>query len=210
MPHFRLIRIYHPIDPFAQREVHEEEFTCDTADPYAVITKGISSINRLYDIHKEQIQTQVAPDASFPLQFKIVFSTVPTTFWYKIERLPDRTETPITDENIIKWAEKQVELEPTIDTGGNWDDTRKEVVRTTIPNTVEKELTKVLLRNDREMLCGDDEEELRDALLHVYTVGVKGYESMTRQELLNQINKEIVDFSEAEYLEDIDVFNADE
>ena len=203
MPHFRLTRIHHPIDPFAQREVHEEEFTCDTADPYAVITKGIGTFN-------PQIQAQIKPDASFPLQFRIVLPAIQTTYWYKIERLPDRTETPITDENIIKWAEKQVELEPTVDTGGNWDDTRKKVVRTTIPNTVEKELTKVLLRNDREMLCNDDEEELRDALLHAYTVGVKGYESMTRQELLNQINKEIVDFSEAEYLEDITAFNADE
>lgn len=200
MPRFKLTRVYTPNNPLQQRETHYQEFSVIEIDTHTTI----KDCTGFFEAQMRQVRQQVKLDAPFPVEFTITDRGF--NYWLRIERLPDVTETEATEANVVKWAEAQVALTPTVKES-KWDDLKKKTVEVTVPNTVEKELTNLLLSNDVQMLENDDESDLRDTLLHIYTVGTKGYENMTRKELLDQISNEILDPSDAKFLEDLEAFS---
>jgi len=186
MAKFSVCAIFTPNNRRLQRETTNAEFRSKSTVPLTVARDALVTVSneQIFTEFHETISTTVkGKDVRSGLEF--VVNSKDGERFYTIEYLSDENGTPITDENIVKWAKAKVKEQPKIDI----------VVRgqeKTVKNTVERVLANVLLDSDADDLMNYSTNDLREYALDMLADGVMGYREMTCDELLKKINNEIV------------------
>lgn len=181
-----------PDDHLLERARVSNSFSTDSTDPLEIAEVAMTSLRRdkLFDEFKEEIALSLNDqkwiDDFDDNSFTFGFRTNSAEFVYEVNQEPDGT--PITDEAIIKWAEKKVAENPV------YNDKDPENPGQTIkkPNTVEHELALAAHGYVTTCLADYKANDLRQYVAELLWDGVKGYRDMSREELLKEINELIV------------------
>ncbi len=91
--------------------------------------------------------------------------------------------TPLTEENLLKWADEFVRQSPEVaDLNGK-----------KVTNSVEHVLCQILISADVRSYSGYGRSDLLQLVLDWCHGGVKGYSQMAREELLGEVRKQFMD-----------------
>lgn len=100
--------------------------------------------------------------------------------------------TALTRENLLEWAKRRVEQEPTY-TERRWDAERSDYVEDTRPNTSVRELTSILMASFVRSVSECKQSELVELLADWAQNGCRGFAAYTADEALTEIMHELVD-----------------
>jgi hypothetical protein len=114
----------------------------------------------------------------------------------KIKHPPQRT--PLTKENLLKWAKAEVRRVPYYD-DRVYDQKLKTFKDVKRKNSVHRQLMLILLERDTRSFREDDRYDIVEAILELCQNGVKGYKQQTISELLDQIDDELIDQKNSPY-----------
>jgi len=106
--------------------------------------------------------------------------------------------TTLTRENLLEWAKRRVEQEPTY-TERRWDADRSDYVDETKPNSHVRELTSILMASFVRSIGEYKRSELVDLLADWAQVGCRGFTAYTVDEALAEIMQELVDPENSTY-----------
>lgn len=104
----------------------------------------------------------------------------PCTTLVEMQEVSEGPLHELTQEGFVAWAEDRVRSEPAVD--GK-------------PNTVEWELAQVLHRLHTDQLQEEKASDLRAWMSDVLWSGQKGYAEMSRAELLQELQSELIDLA---------------
>ena len=189
MAKFSVSETYTPDDRKSPRNTENSEFHTDSKDPVEIAKAAMGCFGHddffeEFEAEvKDQLKDQKWSDDPDENGFEFSFYTNDGEYAYDISQLPVGSETPITDENFVAWAENRVALNPTYE-DSVWDSEKCQYVPVTKTNTVERELALVIHEHANEMLCDYKASELREHLSDLMWNGTKGYGEMTREALL--------------------------
>lgn len=100
--------------------------------------------------------------------------------------------TALSRENLLEWAKRRVEQEPTY-TERRWDAEQSDYVEETKPNMQVRELTLILMANFIRSISECKQCELVDLLADWAQNGCRGLVTYTVDEALDEIVHELVD-----------------
>ncbi len=100
--------------------------------------------------------------------------------------------TELSRENLLTWAKRRVEQEPTY-TERRWDAERSDYVEETKPNTQVRELTSILMASFVRSIGECKQSELVELLADWSQNGCRGFTVYTADEALAEIMHELVD-----------------
>jgi hypothetical protein len=100
--------------------------------------------------------------------------------------------TALSRENLLTWAKRRVEQEPTY-TDRRWDAERSDYVEETKPNTQVRELTTILMTSFVRSIGECKQSELVELLADWAQNGCRGLVTYTVDEALDEIVHELVD-----------------
>ena len=101
-----------------------------------------------------------------------------------------------TKARLIAWAEEEVKQSPTRVLSSRWDSEQKACVSVTGSNTVELELADLLVRHCYRSYEEYKRGELVETIAELLANGTKGYNQMTREELFEAFDHELLDYYE--------------
>lgn len=204
MPKFACTEIYTPTNRKEPRRSTSVQFSCESKDllviaQAAVNAHGDGTIARDrcpfgsidWDKIKNVLVGQELTDIPEDNVFNFTFPSNDGEFYYEVEQCTF-SETPITDENIVKLVEERVALSPTYE-DQTWDDVNNRTIRVTRTNTVEHELAVALHKNSLLSFIDYDKRDLLEYVSDILMTGTKGYSQMSIKELLAAIRDEVVE-----------------
>jgi hypothetical protein len=100
--------------------------------------------------------------------------------------------TALSRENLLEWAKRRVEQEPTY-TERRWDAGQSDYVEETKPNTQVRELTTILMASFVRSIGECKQSELVELLADWAQNGCRGFGDYTVDEALAEIVHELVD-----------------
>jgi len=100
--------------------------------------------------------------------------------------------TALSRENLLEWAKRRVEQEPTF-TERRWDAERSDYVEETKPNTQVRELTSILMASFVRSIGECKQSELVELLADWAQNGCRGFAVYAADEALAEIVHELVD-----------------
>jgi hypothetical protein len=100
--------------------------------------------------------------------------------------------TPLTRENVLKWATEDVDKHPTYVYTG-WNETTRQYENVIGTSTIHHLLSMLLLGHDAKLYADMDKGELLEILLEWCEHGVKGYDDYSVDELLDEIGTDVLD-----------------
>lgn len=196
MAKFVCAEVYTPDDQKQPRKLDEVEFNCESKDLFAIAQAAIIAHGGSAEFFeqyageiKDALVSQEWYDTPENNGFDFTFRSNNGEFFYEIQQLPPSSETPITDENIVAWAENRVALSPTYNDQVEKDGVKKNV---TLTNTAERELGLLLFRHSMESFKEYSKSDLLDFVVDVLRSGTKGYKDMTMPELLEEFKDVVV------------------
>ena len=208
MAKFRIKEVYTPDDHALERGRDHSEFYTDSGIPIEIMKAGLAALGHeefageFEDEIVEQLKGENFLDDWNENSWAVTLSANDGEYHLAVEQLAPRTETPITRETLIAWGRERVTKQPTREEE-KWDETMKEWLSVTVPNTLEFELACIAGRFQARMLEDQKASELREHLQELYWGGVKGYSHMTLEEIAGEIMTEVLDVYELRTLEDL-------
>jgi hypothetical protein len=197
MAKFRIKETYTPDDPNLERGRERSEFYSDSDNPIQIMKAGLAALGHeefageFEDEIVEQLKGENFLDDWNENSWAVTLSANDGEYHLAVEQLAPRTETPITRETLIAWGRERVTKQPTREEE-KWDETMKEWLSVTVPNTLEFELACIAGRFQARMLEDQKASELREHLHDLYWNGVKGFKHMTLEEIADEITSEVL------------------
>jgi hypothetical protein len=131
----------------------------------------------------QQLSDEPLADDAAANRFEFDYSTPEGNVHVEMHQVAEGEVHPLTKEGVVAWAERQVRENPEVD--GK-------------PNTVEQELAAALHQVQMERLYDYKASELRYLLSDLLLDGHRGYLQMTREELLAEIERDIIQLHDAD------------
>ena len=100
--------------------------------------------------------------------------------------------TELTRKNLLAWAKRRVEQEPTY-TKRRWDAEQNDYVEDIKPNTQVRELTSILMASFVRSVSECKQSELVELLADWAQNGCRGFAAYTADEAITEIMQELVD-----------------
>jgi len=208
MAKFRIKEVYTPDDHALERGRDHSEFYTDSGIPIEIMKAGLAALG-----HKEfadefageiveQLKGENFLDDWNENGWELTLCANDGEYHLAVEQLQPRPETPITRESLIAWARERVVKHPTREEE-KWDETKKEWLTATIPNTPEFELACIAGRFQDRMLEDYKASELRERLHDLYWSGMTGYKQMSLDEIADEIMTEVLDVYDFRTLEEL-------
>jgi hypothetical protein len=182
MRRFDYVSYVTPDDPKQPRQRNVGKVRTD-AKTYREVAAALVGDNELAlaSIPDRQLFRQVAKN-----RFEFGYATSephPCQVHVEMRQVAEGTVHPLTGEGFVTWAARQVKKHPRI--GGR-------------PNTIERELAAVLHQRQCNLLYEQDASDLREWLADILMDGRTGYAQMTREELLQEIDEDILQSADQE------------
>jgi hypothetical protein len=205
MAKFRIKETYTPDDPNLERGREPGEFYTDSGNPTEIMKAGLAALGHeefAGEFADEQLKGERLSDDWNENGWEVTLCAKDGEYHLAVEQLQPRPETPITRDNLIAWARERVSKRPTREEE-KWDETKKEWLTVTVPNTPEFELACIAGRFQGRMLEDYKASELRERLHDLYWNGVKGYKQMTLEEIADEIMSDVLSVYDFGTLEDL-------
>lgn len=207
MNKYTITETYTPHNRKQKRNTREvlfsfEPITGDTLETKMEANKALADAG-LLAIGNEDMQEEVSA-MDIEINGTIISFTITLDngeYHYEID-IDTENVVEYSREAMVSWAETQVSLNPTYEEDVYNEDAKK-YITTTKTNTVERLLSRVLLGWDFQVLMEEKANDLREIVTHLYEHGTKGYANMSRDELLDMIQDEIVEGCDCETVQDV-------